>query len=114
MTTTAAPLLVIAALPIELAGRERTLPLREHEGSRRLWFRPGAPLALATTGMGRRAVERHLPALLERTRPRGVVLLGVAGGCAPELAPASLLIADRLALDLDPAPRPSPEPDPER
>lgn len=57
-----------------------------------LLFVPGPKAAL---GVGPRAWG-NLRALLARRKPKGVVVVGYAGGLRPELRPGSLILADRV------------------
>jgi nucleoside phosphorylase len=74
----AGPLLVVAAMRLELA------PLPRH-GSREI--------VAAWTGEGAPSAARRLGALLERHRPRAVVAVGAAAGLAPALEPGRIVIA---------------------
>jgi adenosylhomocysteine nucleosidase len=75
----AGPLLVVAAMRLELAPRLRRSARCDVVAA---WTGEGAPRAAQALG-----------ALLERLRPRAVVGVGAAAGLAPALAPGQLVVA---------------------
>jgi adenosylhomocysteine nucleosidase len=59
----------------------------------------GAPVVLASTGDGAPAAARGLAALLDAVPVSRLLVLGVAGGLSPELAPGDLVAARRVVED---------------
>jgi len=70
----------------------------------------GVKVALAVTGMGERRARLGTQLLLARQRPSAVLSLGFAGALVMELPAGSLVVPERLRLELRPESR---EPDPE-
>lgn len=77
-------ILVLAALPWELAGLRR-------RARRRGW-----PVAWAVTGMGPQAAESGARRAIQRVRPSRVLGIGLCGGLAPFAAPGSLAVPDEV------------------
>ncbi len=89
MLTVPPPLLVVCALLQESAGLAEALVDRETRQLAGVSLTRGRlaghPVAIATCGMGGKAVRRALRALQPELRPRHAVLLGLAGGLDPKL-----------------------------
>jgi nucleoside phosphorylase len=97
------PILVVAALPIELSGLEKRRSSLQISGVRDAWApREGGaiPLAAAAVGIGRRRVEERLPKLLDALSPRALCMVGVAGACRAGLAPGALVLGATHIPDL--------------
>lgn len=77
-------ILVLAALPWELAG------LRRRAGRR------GWPMAWAVTGMGPQAAESGARRAVRQVRPSRVLGIGLCGGLAPFAAPGSLAVPEEV------------------
>jgi len=69
----------------------------------------GAPVVLAATGDGARSAAHGLAALLDATAVGRLLVLGVAGGLTPGLAPGDLVAARRTVVAGEGAREGSPE-----
>ena len=90
--------LILAALPEELAGLRRSMAedAPGAEGTRRGRI-AGAAVTLAVLGDGARGAARRARALLEAIEPPElVVLAGFAGALSPELEVGSVVVARRV------------------
>lgn len=56
-----------------------------------------APVTVHTVGLRAAGLPRLAPVLAAR-RPAALLVAGLAGGCAPDLAPGDLLVAERVGL----------------
>lgn len=77
------PLLVLVAVEFEARGLARRLGVA----------RAGARYLLRTIGPGATALA-GLEGTLDGAEPRAVLVTGLAGGCAPDVAPGDLLLGD--------------------
>lgn len=75
--------LLLVAMPFEARGLARRLG---HEGGR-------DRLAIRAIGVGARHLGRLGPALLALA-PSGILVAGLAGGCAPDLRPGEIVLGD--------------------
>jgi nucleoside phosphorylase len=66
------------------------------------------PVVLTATGVGPRAAEKALVALLDRFPTARVVGAGLAGGLSPRLVPAELILAREVRDDGGPVAPPAP------
>ena len=90
----ARPVAVVAAMAEEIAP---------------LVGRLSAPSVILTrTGEGRQRAETGAEALLDRVRPRLLVVLGISGGLTPSLEPGALLVAREVREGTEPVPPPDP------
>jgi nucleoside phosphorylase len=77
-------------MPRELRPLVRALSLRPTElAGRRAWHGPG--VVAATLGVGPRAARRSTGLLLEASGASGVLVIGVAGACDPDLRVADVV-----------------------
>lgn len=77
-------------MPRELRLLVRALSLRPTElAGRRAWHGPG--VVAATLGVGPRAARRSTGLLLEASGASGVLVIGVAGACDPDLRVADVV-----------------------
>lgn len=77
------PLLVLVAVEFEARGLTRRLGVP----------REGAGYLLRTVGLGATALAR-LEGTLDGVEPRAILVTGLAGGCAPDVAPGDLVLGD--------------------
>lgn len=107
MSSLRPPIAVVAALRAELAG---VLEALDDTRGRAEGTLAGRAVRLAWTGDGARSARAGLEALLDRSPVAGVLVLGVAGGLSPNLAPGVAVAAERV---VDAAGEPAPAPDAE-
>ncbi len=106
------PLAILAALRAEVAPLLRRFPRARARGrGSARWFCGellGRPVILGWTGDGRPAAEAGIAALLAEHQVSGLIVLGVAGGLSPALAPGAVLAAHEVRDVSGPAPWPDP------
>ncbi|MHC4831191.1 MAG: phosphorylase family protein [Planctomycetota bacterium] len=99
----APPVLLISAVPPELAGARRILRLRKaappFEGAPRLFGDKARRVVAASVGVGRGDVERTLPRLLQSLKPRACAFLGFGGACVPDLFAGDLVLGTTLLCE---------------
>jgi adenosylhomocysteine nucleosidase len=93
-----APILVLAALPVELAALARRLGLRSAGPVVRGTF-AGVPLVAAASGVGLERARRRAGELVAAERPEAVLVTGIAGGLRPGLAVGEVLVPAEVAAE---------------
>jgi adenosylhomocysteine nucleosidase len=97
---------IVSPLPAELAAVRAMTVIERIAGGLAFGRLGGAPVVLASTGDGAPAAARGLAALLAAASVDRLLVLGVAGGLSPDLAPGDLLAARRVVEDGRAAPPP--------
>jgi adenosylhomocysteine nucleosidase len=96
----ASPLLIVSALPDELATLRAALadPVAIPLGPARCWrgLLDGRDVVLAEAGIGKVAMAAVATLLLSELQPRLVIFTGVAGGLDPGLAIGDVIVAERV------------------
>ncbi len=97
---------IVSPLPAELRAVRALTAIERTAGGLAFGRLGGAPVVLAATGDGAPAAARGLAALFAAARVDRLLVLGVAGGLSPDLAPGDLLAARRVIEDGRAAPPP--------
>ncbi len=96
----ARPIAIFAAMDAEVRPLVRRLGLRPLSA----WTGPrghhgevdGRPVTVTLTGVGRDRAAARAEAALDAMRPAEVLVVGFAGGAAPSLRPADVIVPDRV------------------
>jgi nucleoside phosphorylase len=105
------PVMVIGALPVEIAGARRAIACRKELalGRARAWvgLAPGGgalsagprTAVAAAVGIGQRAVEASLERLFAEFPPAAVALVGLGGGCDPQARPGATIVCNPMLVE---------------
>jgi adenosylhomocysteine nucleosidase len=96
----AAPLLVLAALRLEVSGVDRALDGARREAVKGLTVTLGSlggrPVVVATSGAGGQRAAEAARFLCRRYRPAALISTGLAGGLDPSLAAGHAVVSQRV------------------
>lgn len=95
MTTADPPIGILAPMPMELRAVVRAMSLgRSPEGGFHRGVVGDVSVAATTTGIGTRSATAAVERLLQETKARHVIIVGIAGGLARGLAIGDVVVAD--------------------